>query len=69
MVEIMPLTVLTVGIEEQRAAIKIIRKFPDQELTLTDAVGLHMMAVGRIRSCWSTDFHLGLTNAPLVIYA
>jgi hypothetical protein len=34
---------------------------------LTDAVGLHVMTTRRIRICWSTDFHLGLTGVPLVI--
>jgi len=69
MVESMPLEIITIGAVEQRAAIKIIRKFPDQDLTLTDAAGLYLMAVRRIRVCWSTDFHLGLMKVPLVVYA
>ena len=36
---------------------------------MTDATGLQVMASRRIRVCWSTDFHLGLTNVPLVIYS
>jgi hypothetical protein len=32
-----------------------------------DAVGLHLMQERRVTSCWSTDFHLGLTGVPLVI--
>jgi hypothetical protein len=34
---------------------------------MTDAVGLHMMRARRIRACWSTDFHLGITGVPLAI--
>jgi hypothetical protein len=51
-----------------RAAFALLRRFSDQELTLTDAVGLHLMASRRTRMCWSTDFHMGLTKVPLVIY-
>jgi predicted nucleic acid-binding protein len=68
MVEAMPLTVLPVGWPEQRGAVAVLRKFSDQDLTLTDAVGLHVMASRRIRTCWSTDFHLGLTKVPLAIH-
>ena len=68
MVEAMPLRIVPVGPAEQRSAISLIRKYSDQELTLTDAMGLHLMASRRIRTCWSTDFHLGLTKVPLVIY-
>ena len=69
MVESMPLEIVPIGAAEQRAALKIIRKYSDQDLTLTDAAGLHLMTARRIRVCWSTDFHLGLTKVPLVIYA
>jgi len=69
MVESMPLEIVPIGAAEQHAAVKIIRKYPDQGLTLTDAAGLHLMAARRIRVCWSTDSHLGLTNIPLAIYA
>ena len=69
MVESMPLKILSVGPQEQRAATVFIRKYSDQDLTMTDATGLQVMASRRIRVCWSTDFHLGLTNVPLVIYA
>jgi hypothetical protein len=44
----------------------MLRKFSDQDLTLTDAVGLHLMKDKRIGVCWSTDFHLGLGGASLV---
>ena len=68
MIEAMPLKVVSVGPPEQRAAATILRKYSDQDLTLTDAIGLHFMSARKIRSCWSTDFHLGLTKVPLVIY-
>ena len=68
MTEAMPLTIMAAGLPEQQAASAIIRNYADQDLTLTDAVGLHMMASRRIRICWSTDFHLGLTKVPLVIH-
>lgn len=44
----------------------VIRKFADQSLTLADAHGLVIMTAHRIKSCWSTDGHLGLTGAVLV---
>jgi predicted nucleic acid-binding protein len=69
MIESMPLNVLHVGPDEQRAAIALMRKYSDQDLTLTDAAGLHVMASRRVRICWSTDFHLGLTHVPLAIHA
>jgi predicted nucleic acid-binding protein len=68
MIEAMPLKVLSVGLEEHSGATALLRRFSDQELTLTDAVGLHVMAVRRTRVCWSTDFHLGLTKVPLAIH-
>jgi len=37
-------------------------------MTLADAVGLHVMKARKIRSCWSSDRHLGLTGVPLVIH-
>jgi predicted nucleic acid-binding protein len=62
-----PLSVVAVGRDEQDAAVKLMRRFSDQDLTLVDAVGLYLMGARRIRACWSTDFHLGLTGVPLVI--
>jgi predicted nucleic acid-binding protein len=44
----------------------IVKKFSDQSLTLADAHGLVIMAAHRIKTCWSTDRHLGLTGAVLV---
>ena len=69
MIELMtPRELIPVGPDEQTAAIAILRRFSDQDLTLADAVGLHLMAVRGVRECWSTDFHLGLTGIPLVIH-
>jgi predicted nucleic acid-binding protein len=62
-----PLRVMAVGPAEQFGAIKILRRFSDQDLTLADSVGLHLMKERRIKRCWSTDFHLRLTGVPLVI--
>lgn len=69
MVQIMsPLEVADFGLQQQDAAIELLRKFSHQDLTLTDAAGLHLMETRRIKSCWSTDFHLGLTGVPLIIH-
>lgn len=68
MIEAIPLIIVSVGEREQEAASALTRRYSDQDLTLTDAVGLHLMAIRRIRICWSTDFHLGLTKVPLVIH-
>ena len=68
MIESMPLTLVEVGADEQRAATEILRRFSDQDLTMVDAVGLHVMAAKRAAACWSTDFHLGMTGVPLAIH-
>jgi len=68
MVESMtPLSVVPVGAEEQSAGVALLRRFSDQDLTLADAVGLHVMDARRIQECWSTDYHLALTGVPLVV--
>jgi predicted nucleic acid-binding protein len=70
MVESMtPLSISDVGIEELTAASGVLRKFANQDLTMTDAVGLHLLGKRKIKSCWSTDFHMGLTNVPLIIHS
>jgi predicted nucleic acid-binding protein len=67
MIEAMtPLRVVAVGLEEQAAGLALLRRFSDQDLTLTDAVGLHVCVVREVASVWSTDCHLGLTGVPLV---
>lgn len=63
-----PLRVHGVGSSEQRAGIALLQRFSDQPLTLTDAVGLHVMTANQVRSCWSTDRHMALTGIPLVIH-
>ena len=63
------LEVIPTGQRELTAAIVILRKFSDQDLTLVDAAGLALMSARLIRSCWSTDFHLGLTGIPLIVHA
>jgi predicted nucleic acid-binding protein len=60
--------ILPVGQTELTEATAVLRKYSDQDLTLTDASGLYLMRTRRIRSCWSTDFQLGLTGVPLVIH-
>jgi predicted nucleic acid-binding protein len=56
MIEAMtPLRVLPVGADEQRAATSLLRRFSDQDLTMTDAVGLHLCASRKVASVWSTD--------------
>jgi predicted nucleic acid-binding protein len=68
MIELMtPLHVASIGPSEQRGAAALLRKFTDQDLTLADALGLHVMHERGVRLCWSTDFHLGLTGVRLVI--
>jgi predicted nucleic acid-binding protein len=68
MIEAMaPLRVVSVGAQEQAAGISMLERFSDQDITLTDAVGLHVSDTHRVSAVWSTDFHLGLTGLPLVI--
>ena len=47
--------------------ISVIQKSADQRLTLADAHGLVILKTRRIKTCWSTDRHLGLTGATLVV--
>jgi predicted nucleic acid-binding protein len=44
----------------------LVLRFADQPLTLADVHGLAIMDQRRIRTCWSTDRHLGLCGATLV---
>ena len=70
MVESMrPLNVCSIDTKLQIGSHEMLRKFTDQNLTLTDAMGLYIMNDLGMKSCWSTDFHLGLTGVPLVINA
>jgi predicted nucleic acid-binding protein len=61
------LSVAAVGGREVAGASKMLKRFADQALTLTDAVGLLLMSEVKIGLCWSTDLHLGLTGVPLVV--
>lgn len=65
--DLQPLEIVEAGAADVQAATALLRRFSDQRLTLTDAVGLHLMQTRRIQTCWSTDRHLGLTDVPLVI--
>jgi predicted nucleic acid-binding protein len=47
--------------------VPVVQKFADQRLTLADAHGLVILRTRRIKTCWSTDRHLGLTGAALVV--
>jgi predicted nucleic acid-binding protein len=62
-----PLAIVEVGPDEQIGGIRMLRNYADQDLSLTDAVGLHIMGSRRLKVCWSTDRHLGLTGAVLAI--
>jgi predicted nucleic acid-binding protein len=53
--------------EELGRAGKMVKKYADQNLTLADAHGLAIMTSRRIVTCWSTDRHLTLGGAALVI--
>lgn len=65
--DVKPLRLVAVGPEEHAGGVRMLRKFSDQDLTLTDAVGLHLMKKRNIQRCWSTDRHLWLTGVPLVV--
>jgi predicted nucleic acid-binding protein len=70
MLDDMPfIDVRPVGTPELQGAAAMLRRFGDQDLTLVDAVGLHLMRDGHVASCRSTDRHLGLTGTPLAIHA
>lgn len=69
MIEDMPfLSVAAVGEREIAGATGFLKRFSDQALTLADAVGLYLMSERKFDVCWSTDFHLGLTGATLVVH-
>jgi predicted nucleic acid-binding protein len=66
--DLTPLGLVGVGPDEQAGGIQMLRKFSDQDLSLTDAVGLHVMKARRLTQCWTTDRHLGLTGVSLVVH-
>ncbi|MCU1339429.1 MAG: PilT protein domain protein [Bryobacterales bacterium] len=59
------LTVEPFGTDAIAPARRLLDKFSDQPLTLADAHGLVIMSQQRIRNCWSTNRHLGLTGSVL----
>ena len=61
------LTIQPFNHEELSKTTRLVKKFSDQSLTLADAHGLIILNEHRISTCWSTDRHLGLTGAKLVI--
>jgi predicted nucleic acid-binding protein len=61
------LTVRGFDVSELLKAGRLVRKFPEQKLTLADAHGLAIMRELQVDCCWSTDRHLGLDGVPLVI--
>ena len=65
--ELKPLLIIDIGRAELESGAGLLRKFSDQDLTMTDAVGLHLMRSRRTRTCWSTDRHLRLPGVPLVV--
>ena len=67
--EMKPLQVVAMKKMDWLGGGQVLRQFSDQNLTLTDAVGLWLMEQRSLKACWSTDFHLGLTGVPLAIHA
>ena len=63
-----PLEIVSVGPKEIEQASVWLRRFGDQPLTMADAFGLELIKRNRIRRCWSTDRHLTLGGASLVIH-
>jgi predicted nucleic acid-binding protein len=66
--DMMFLEIIPMGAREVQMGTQILRQFSDRDLTLVDAVGLALMKARRLRVCWSTDRHMGLTGVPLVIH-
>jgi predicted nucleic acid-binding protein len=61
------LTVQPADAEMLVAGAAVLRKFSDQNLTLADACGLHILKKYPKLKNWSTDRHLTLTGRKLVI--
>lgn len=61
------LTVLPADIEMLAQGRVLLKKFSDQNLTLADACGLHILKKNSKLKNWSTDRHLALTGRKLVI--
>jgi len=65
--ELPTLSIQAFGPADLAKAGQAVKKFSDQRLTLADAHGLVVMSERQVTTCWSTDRHLGLTGATLVI--
>ena len=65
--ELPALTIRPFDSSELAKVARLVKKFSDQQLTLADAHGLALMSERRVSTCWSTDRHLGLTGATLVM--
>jgi hypothetical protein len=61
------LRLVEVGPGEYSGGAVMVRRFSDQNLTLVDGVGLHIMHAHRTGICWSTDHHMRRTGVPLVV--
>ena len=62
-----PLTIRSFDADGLAKAGRLIKMFADQGLTLADAHGLALTSELRIGCCWSTDRHLGLMGARLIV--
>ena len=65
--ELTPLSVLPFGAADLDHVSTLVKKLADQTVTLADTHGLVIMKDRRIKACWSTDRHLGLTGVRLVM--
>lgn len=65
--ELPQLTVVPFDEEAIARSTAVVQRYGDQKLTLADAHGLAIMGRRRIKNCWSTDRHLSLSGAALVI--
>jgi len=67
-VDVLPaLTVVAFDRAELAKQRSILSRFSDQDLTLADAHGLVIMGERKTALCWSTDRHLSLMGAELII--
>jgi len=60
-------TIHPFGTPELGKVEEVVKKYSDQKLTLADAHGIAIMREHKTSVCWSTDRHLTLSGARLVI--
>src|SRR4029078_6642642 len=65
--ELTPLSIVPFGQEDVDKVSGIVKKLGDQKGNFPDTHGLVIMRDRRIKFCWSTDRHLGLTGVRLVM--